>query len=175
MRKLLPAIAILLAGAMAAWAGSAAWHVNYYSNSAITVDPNGDSVSSSSITAFASSVSGTFASTPWHAVGFRLVGAANDPNFPVTTADLTMKLYADPNGVGGALCTITFDQLDPNVTTDIEFWPGDCTAFDPEAIYGSPLPPYFDINWTIDIDPNTSDPNSFIFSVDFYGDFMRYD
>ena len=161
---------ILLAVSIVAASTLVSWHYQFYDGAAITTDASGDVTDDSGILSFAATADGQFSKYGFRSNGFRVVGVAGDPNAAaVTTADVTMGLYADADGTGGAVCTITFTQLTPSTTSDQEPFPGDCTALAATQF----LPPYYQVNWVVDIDPNASDPNVFTFSIDIYGDFAR--
>jgi hypothetical protein len=61
---------------------------------------------------------------------------------------LTVDWYADAAGTGGIICTTTFDQLTAGALTDLELWPGDCTAYNAGRDL-VPLLPYMKITHTL--------------------------
>lgn len=129
------------------------YHKTVYSSATLTANGN------SGILAFADQVNALFATHCHYGWVFVAVGAgiATDE-----TLDLTMDFFMDTAGTGGAVGTITFDQLLVGSTTDLEVWPGDISAF----TIDTPVPPYFRLNWTLG---GTTKSMRF----DLYGSFWR--
>lgn len=141
-RKIGPIALILcaligIAGSIAATVrGVPLWHQTAYASATLT--GNGDS----GILAFADQVNPLFSSHTHYGMAFVITGASITTD---ETLDLTLDFYTDPNGVGGSLGTITFNQLTAGSLNDLEAWPGDISAF----TIDTPVPPYFKATWTL--------------------------
>jgi hypothetical protein len=162
------AVTLVIASILAVvYADVTMWNVQVYDSATLTATGN------SGVLAFDDQVSAVFSTRAHRAVAFRLVGTGiddpdADPNTADETVDVTLDFYAESSGTL-SLGTITFDQLDPNTGSDLEFFPGDITALDPEAVADPLVPPYFKLTWTL----AAADPNTISLSLDLYGDLYR--